>query len=220
MGLLEHARGIVSAYRWAAGFSAVLVVAAVVSGVVVGAPALFGILGVAVALAAIALLWWRSRRLGHEGGPNPGATLGYFVAVGIAVFLIIQLVPYGRDHTNPPMLGEPAWSSPQTRELMVNACFGCHSNEVEWPWYSNIAPISWVVTAHVDEGRDEVNYSDFVSGEGDADETVEVILEGSMPPRYYTVFGLHPEAKLTDAEIADLVSGLRLTPGMDEVDGD
>ena len=102
---------------------------------------------------------------------------------------------------------------------MVNACFGCHSNEVEWPWYSNIAPISWVVTDHVDEGRGDVNYSEFDTDAGEADETVEVVLEGSMPPNYYTLFGLHPEAKLTDDEIAELVAGLKATPGMTE-DGD
>ena len=101
---------------------------------------------------------------------------------------------------------------------MVNACYGCHSNEVEWPWYSNVAPISWVVTSHVDEGREKVNYSEFASDRGDADETIEVIREGSMPPAYYTAFGLHPEAKLSDAEIAELIAGLRATPGLTEGD--
>ena len=144
----------------------------------------------------------------------------HFAAVALADLLAIQLIPYGRDHSNAAVVGEPAWSSPQTRELMVNACYGCHSNEVEWPWYSNIAPVSWVVADHVDEGRAEVNYSEFVVDPGEAEETIEVILEGSMPPAYYTVFGLHPEARLTEAEVAELVAGLRLTPGMDEQDDD
>ena len=79
----------------------------------------------------------------------------------VLAFGIIQLVPYGREHSNLPVTGEPAWSSPRTRELMIDACYGCHSNEVDWPWYSNVAPISWVVTDHADEGRDAVNYSEF-----------------------------------------------------------
>ena len=59
----------------------------------------------------------------------------------VALALLIQLVPYGRAHTNPPVVAEPNWDSPQTRELAVRACFDCHSNETTWPWYSNIAPI-------------------------------------------------------------------------------
>ena len=68
-----------------------------------------------------------------------------------------QLVPYGRDHDNPPVVAEPAWGSPATRELARRACFDCHSNETQWPWYSNIAPLSWLIQRDVDEGRDELN---------------------------------------------------------------
>ena len=139
--------------------------------------------------------------------------------VAVAAFVGIQFYPYGRDHSNPPVTGEPAWSSPRTRELMVNACFGCHSNEVEWPWYANVAPLSWAITDHVDEGRDAVNYSEFPNNADEAYESVEAILDGSMPPDYYTIFGLHPEANLSDPEIAELVAGLRATPGLSEGEG-
>ena len=60
----------------------------------------------------------------------------------IALLLLIQLVPYGRNHANPPVRQEPAWDSPQTRELAVRACYDCHSNQTAWPWYTNVAPIS------------------------------------------------------------------------------
>jgi len=133
------------------------------------------------------------------------ATLGTMVA--------IQAIPYGRAHSNPPITGEPEWATPRTRELMVRACFGCHSNEVEYPIYASVAPISWVVEAHVAEGREKVNYSEFDSRQRGADETIEVIQEGSMPPSYYTQFGRHPEAKLTTAEVAELIAGLKATPG-------
>ena len=66
------------------------------------------------------------------------------VAVLAGLFLAIQFVPYGRDHSNPPVIGEPTWNSPETRALAVRACFDCHSNETVWPWYSNIAPVSWL----------------------------------------------------------------------------
>ncbi|MEZ4770229.1 MAG: heme-binding domain-containing protein [Caldilineales bacterium] len=77
----------------------------------------------------------------------------YVILALVAVFLLIQLVPYGRDHTNPPVVQEPVWDSPQTEALARAACYDCHSNEVVWPWYSNIAPISWLVQRDVDEGR-------------------------------------------------------------------
>ena len=60
--------------------------------------------------------------------------------VAVGGFLLIQFVPFGRDHTNPPVVQEPKWDSPATRELAKRACFDCHSNETVWPWYSNIAP--------------------------------------------------------------------------------
>lgn len=213
---VDRIRRLISANRWAVAIGLGALIVAVIVGVVVGAPVILGGLGVIVVLVVFAMLAWRNHRHGSASGPSVGAVLGYFALATMVAFGIIQLVPYGRDHSNPPPTGEPVWSSPRTRELMVSACYGCHSNEVEWPWYSNVAPISWVVTSHVDEGREEVNYSEFAVDRGEAEETIEVIREGSMPPAYYTVFGLHPEAKLSDVEIEELVAGLRLTPGMSE----
>ena len=69
----------------------------------------------------------------------------YGLVVVIVGFLIIQVVPYGRNHTNPPVEQEPAWDSPQTRSLAERACFVCHSNETTLPWYRNVAPVSWLV---------------------------------------------------------------------------
>jgi hypothetical protein len=140
-----------------------------------------------------------------------------FFAATVGTLIVIQAIPYGKNHTNPPINGEPAWSSPRTRELMVRACFGCHSNEVEYPSYASVAPISWMVQSHVDEGRSKVNYQEWNSGER-ADDTIEVIQNGSMPPSFYTTFGRHPEAKLTQAEIAELIAGLKATPGFSEGD--
>ena len=140
-----------------------------------------------------------------------------FFAATVGTLIVIQAIPYGKNHTNPPINGEPAWSSPRTRELMVRACFGCHSNEVEYPSYASVAPISWMVQSHVDEGRSKVNYQEWNTGER-ADDTIEVIQNGSMPPSFYTTFGRHPEAKLTKAEVAELVAGLKATPGFNEGD--
>lgn len=140
-------------------------------------------------------------------------------AVLAAVFLLLQLVPYGRAHDNPPVVQEPAWDSPQTRELATRACFDCHSNETTWPWYSNIAPISWLTQRHVDEGREYLNFSDWnrshaeQGDEGEeADEMAETVLEGEMPLRSY--LPTHPAARLSDAERQALADGLLRTAGL------
>lgn len=136
------------------------------------------------------------------------------LALAIAVFLLAQLVPYGRDHSNPPVLAEPEWDSPRTRELAERACFDCHSNETEWPWYSHIAPNSWMVQRDVDRGREELNYSEFGPDSDEADESAETVLDGEMPPWYYEL--AHPEARFSDAERDELVQGLIRTFGTDD----
>jgi hypothetical protein len=145
--------------------------------------------------------------------------LGAVALSGVVTFGVIQLVPYGRDHSNPSGSGEPAWASAETRDLMVDACYSCHSNEVDYPPYASVAPISWATQHHVEEGREAVNYSDFATDPGEADESIEVIEEGEMPPAYFTRFGLHPEANLTAAQKRTLIDGLRATPGMSEQEG-
>lgn len=61
--------------------------------------------------------------------------LGFLVLTGIAV----QFIPYGKDHTNPPIVGKPQWDKPRTKELFSRVCAHCHSNTTTWPWYSNVA---------------------------------------------------------------------------------
>ena len=175
---------------------------------------------VIIGLVAIPTLWYivRAQRTSTStvSKLTNARLLTVIFAATLGTMVTIQAIPYGRAHSNPPITGEPEWATPRTRELMVRACFGCHSNEVEYPAYASVAPISWVVEAHVAEGREKVNYSEFDSRQRGADETIEVIQEGSMPPAYYTQFGRHPEAKLTTAEIAELIAGLKATPGLSE----
>ncbi len=126
-----------------------------------------------------------------------------------ALFVLIQVIPYGHNHTNPPVLQEPNWDSPQTRELVKRACFDCHSNETEWPWYSNVAPISWLVQRDVQEGRSVLNFSEWNRPQKEPYEAIEVVEEGEMPPIQYWL--IQSKARLTPAEREALIRGLKAT---------
>jgi len=133
----------------------------------------------------------------------------------IVLFLLIQLVPYGRDHENPAVVAEPAWDSPKTRELFFRACKDCHSHETVWPWYASIAPASWLLQRDVEEGRSKFNVSRWGKGEQEADEAASMVRKGEMPPWFY--LPAHPEARLTDPEKQELIRGFVATLG-DEKD--
>jgi len=135
------------------------------------------------------------------------------IVLAVVVGLVaIQLVPY-RVY-NPPVTLEPAWDSPETRELVSRACLDCHSNETRVPWYGRVAPFSWLVRMHVDEAREEMNLSEMDHPQEEAHEAAEEVIEREMPPAYYVL--LHPEAKLSDAERRALAIGLEATLGGEE----
>ncbi len=133
----------------------------------------------------------------------------------IALFIAIQLLPVWLAQTNPAVVAEPKWASQQTRDLAQRACFDCHSNETVWPWYSRVAPVSWLVTNDVVDGRRTLNFSEWgVAGTSKlgnnpskaARELEEKISRGSMPPGKYLL--IHPTAKLSEAEKQQLIDGL------------
>lgn len=127
----------------------------------------------------------------------------------LGLLVLIQFVPYGRDHSNPPVTAEPQWDSPRTRELAAGSCFDCHSNLTAWRWYSNVAPLSWLIQRDIDEGRQVLNFTEWDRSQGGLGEIGEVVVGGEMPPIQYTL--IHPGAKLSDAERQALVDGLRAT---------
>lgn len=136
-----------------------------------------------------------------------------FALVGaFVVFLLIQLVPY--RVSNPPVVAEPNWDSTQTRALTVAACYDCHSNESKPYAWEKIAPLSWWITNHVEEGRGALNFSEWGTkgqGEADAGDIVEVVRNGEMPPGYYHWLGMHSGSKLTAAQRQQLADGLKAT---------
>lgn len=132
----------------------------------------------------------------------------------LGAFVFIQLVPYGRSHANPPVVTEPAWDSPSTRAFAVRACFDCHSNESRWPWYSHVAPVSWFVQDHVDEGRTMLNFSEFQNPQKRARKAAKDVEKGDMPLTSYLL--IHGDAKLAADERAAFVTGLKATLGSEE----
>ncbi len=126
------------------------------------------------------------------------------IVIALAVLLAIQLVPVNRD--NPEDRRGPG-APPQVEAILRRACYDCHSNETVWPWYSRVAPVSWMVAYDVHEAREHLNFSDFQDlSEGTQVKVWAAVMkeidEGEMPLWYYRPF--HPETRLTDADIAVL----------------
>lgn len=132
---------------------------------------------------------------------------GLLVIVGL--FLLIQLVPYGHSHANPPVTQQVKFDSPRTEQLATDACGDCHSNLTTWPIESNVAPFSWLIQKDVDEGRGVLNFSEWDRAQPDAGEIADVVDGGEMPPLQYRL--LHSSARLSDSEKADLVAGMTRT---------
>jgi hypothetical protein len=128
-------------------------------------------------------------------------TWGRRVAYGLATaFVVAQLIRVER--TNPPVDAEIV-AEPQVRPLLRRACYDCHSHETAWPWYTWVAPVSWLVTHDVNHGREELDFSRFESYEAAKQlkslrESAKEVEEGEMPLWYYVL--LHPDARLGDEE--------------------
>jgi hypothetical protein len=134
------------------------------------------------------------------------------VVIGLIVGgILIQFLPYGHDHTNPPVTGEPQWDSQQTRDLVTRACYDCHSNQTTWPWYSNVAPLSWLIQHDVEEGRSRLNFTEWNQPQREVESAARQVQRGTMPQWYYVL--LHPTANLTPAEKQALIQGLQTSLG-------
>lgn len=122
------------------------------------------------------------------------------VVVLVTVLLLAQLVPVARS--NPPVVA-PITAPPEVMTVLDRACADCHSHETRWPWYSRVAPVSWLVVRDVDEGREKLNLSTWGALEPKRqqklrEEMWEEVSEGEMPLRMYRL--AHPEARLSEAD--------------------
>jgi len=122
----------------------------------------------------------------------------------VVVFLAIQLVPVNR--TNPPVVADFD-GPPDVAKVLRTSCYDCHSNETSWPWYSRVAPVSWLVAHDVEEAREHLNFSAWGSLDSKrraklADEIWEEVEDGEMPLKQYLI--AHSEARLGDDAKATL----------------
>lgn len=129
------------------------------------------------------------------------------VALAI-LFVVAQVIR--PSMTNPPVdesrtLQAKAQISPEVYSILERSCKDCHSNKTEWPWYSQVAPVSWYLSNHVKDGRRQLNISDWASydtrrARSKLDEICEQVKEGEMPLKSYLL--IHLRAKLSDADRA------------------
>lgn len=134
------------------------------------------------------------------------------LSVTAAVLLVAaQFVPVSR--TNPPVETDVA-APAEVDAILRRACYDCHSNETVWPWYSRVAPVSWLVAHDTNEGREHLNFSTWnrlsIPEQHEAlDELWEEVESGGMPLPIY--LPLHPEARLSDADKAAIQAWVRVS---------
>jgi hypothetical protein len=130
----------------------------------------------------------------------------------LVTFALLQFTNSSR--TNPPVVSDlMATNAPPAHvaAMLHAACYDCHSNETKWPWYSRIAPMSWLIADDVNEGRKNLNFSEWPSGNPvraakRLENMNDEIGYGSMPPKKYTA--IHADARLTDADRKELTGWL------------
>jgi hypothetical protein len=136
----------------------------------------------------------------REKEPSMKRTIVVIIVLLLVAFVVIQFIPI--DRSNPPVEAE-ILAPPEVKMVLRAACYDCHSNETTWPWYSHIAPVSWLVARDVHEGRAELNFStwsryDTKQQVKKLKETLEEIEEGEMPPWFY--MAVHRDIELSARE--------------------
>lgn len=145
-----------------------------------------------------------------------------YILGGLALVITgIQLIPTELPATstdNPGDIIKSGLVSQDVAILLKTSCYSCHSNETKYPWYSHVAPSSWLVGHDVREGREELNFSRWQDYDvrkilGKLDDITAEVGEGRMPLGIYTI--MHPSAKLNDEQRKLIVAWAEAT--MDSV---
>lgn len=124
----------------------------------------------------------------------------------LIVFVGIQFVPTNRNQSTEILDTDfsKTFEVPQdVQQLLETSCYDCHSNNTNYPWYNKIQPVSWFLEHHIEEGKEELNFSDFGSYSGRKQKSklksvISQIEDDKMPMPSYTV--MHADAKLSEAD--------------------
>lgn len=134
----------------------------------------------------------------------------------LGIFIIIQFFrPEKNDSNNMSHHISMKYDvSEEASVILKNACNDCHSNTTKYPWYSKVQPVAWWLDSHIQEGKDGLNFSEFLNlpiavQNHKFEEIIEVVDENEMPLESYTYLGLHPEANLSTEEKETLTSWAR-----------
>jgi Haem-binding domain len=130
--------------------------------------------------------------------------------LALVLILLIGGQFVGANRTNPPSKPDASLlkkATPEVRAILDRSCRDCHSSDTRWPWYSHVAPMSWMLASHVHGGRDRMNYSDWASYDADDQDKFlggmcTLPRKGRMPLPSY--LWLHRDARLSDADVKTL----------------
>lgn len=149
-----------------------------------------------------------------------------FKKLSLALLLLLVAIQFIRiDYKNPPVTQgndfiQQTHAPGPIADVLTNACYDCHSNTTVYPWYSQIAPVSWWLKNHINEGRDELNFSEWPDYSvrekmNKLKKCAKMVKKGSMPLDSYT--WLHNKANLSDTQrkmLSDWFATLVETPGI------
>ncbi|WP_258102744.1 heme-binding domain-containing protein [Marinoscillum sp. MHG1-6] len=146
----------------------------------------------------------------------------YVLVFALVTLVVLQLFPGTKPETtldNPNDIHKEVLIAPEVSKILRKACYDCHSNETVYPWYGNIAPVSWLVYHDVEEGREELNFSEWIpyslkKKNHKLEEIAEEVEEGKMPLPIYV--SIHPEADLTREERELLINWAKNLKGSAE----
>lgn len=126
---------------------------------------------------------------------------GTICAIIVLIFVGIQFIPV--TLSNPPVESDIS-TPPEVKSILKVSCYDCHSHETIWPWYSKMAPVSWLLAADAGEGREKMNFSTWNKYDPEKQrrliaEAMDEVRGGNMPPWFYIL--KHPDAKISPGEL-------------------
>ena len=145
-------------------------------------------------------------------------TIIYILLTLVAVLFIINSIPV--NMSNPPVSSDIE-TPENVKKILRESCYDCHSNETVWYWYTEYAPISWLIAHDVNEGREYLNFSTWDKYKKSEKkellaDSIETIVEGEMPTKIYEF--MHPEAKIDEEELKILTMWVEKEYGKIEID--